>query len=301
MKKITGFLLFFIFLSIILYSLIFIFRTPKKIFLFQNFKELFTPVSYRSILFLGKMGPGYYGGENTDSIFLLYLIQNKAYIIHIPRDLIVKIDGNLYKINALYSLKKFDDLIKEINYLTGIKTKEYVVFDSYILKSLINKIGGLKVYLKYPITDAITGYTLYPGEYNLSGDWVEWVVRSRYNPEGDFYRMRNQFIILKAFKNQIENLDKDKLLEIFNLIVKSKDHYDTNISFPRFLEILNQIKNIKNNNIEEIIFDFNSGVWQAGYFDIKVDGINKVYGLIPKNGIGKYSEIREKIKEKIKD
>jgi len=302
MKRAFLFLIFFIFISIILYSSIFFIKTPKRFLIFQNFSKLFIPSSEDSILFLGKMGPGYYGGENTDAIFLVYLKDNKAYIIHIPRDLIINVDGGLYKINSLYGLRKTDRLLDEINNITGIRTKYYFVFDSYILRSMIDNIGGLDVELKYPVTDAVSGYTLYPGRYHLSGDWIEWVVRSRYNPEGDFYRMRNQFIILKSLKNQLQMMPKEKIFEILNLINKLKNHYDTNIPPTKIIEFLTKANDIKNSNIKEIIFDFNSGIWQSGYFNIKIGGQEfNVYGLIPKDGIGKYYKIRKEIREKTKD
>ncbi|MGC8981405.1 MAG: LCP family protein [Minisyncoccia bacterium] len=302
MKKASLFLIFFIFLLIILYSLIFIIKTPKKLYIFQNLQKLFTLSPEDSILFLGKMGPGYYGGENTDAIFLVYIKDNKVYIIHIPRDLIVNINGDLYKINSLYGFKKIDRLLDEVNNLTGIKTKYYIVFDSYILKTIIDKMGGLDVDLKYPVTDAVSGYTLYPGKYHLSGDWIEWVVRSRYNPEGDFYRMRNQFIILKSLKNQLEKMPEEKIFEILNLINKLRIHYDTNLPPAKILGYINKIENIKNSDIKEIVFDFNSGVWENGYFNLKIGGQEfNAYGLIPKDGIGKYYTIRKKIKESIKD
>jgi len=302
MKKAFLFLIFFVFISIISYYLIFFIKTPKRLVILQNFSELFIPSSEDSILFLGKMGPGYYGGENTDAIFLVYLKDNKAYIIHIPRDLIINVDGSLYKINSLYGLKKIDRLLDEINNITGIKTKYYIVFDSYILRSIVDNIGGLNVELKYPVTDAATGYTLYPGKYHLSGDWIEWVVRSRFHPEGDFYRMKNQFIILKSLKNQLQTMPKEKIFELFSLISRLRGHYETNINLGKIIEFLNKAKNITNNNIKEIIFDLNSGVWQSGFFNIKIDSQEfNAYGLIPKDGVGKYYKIRKEIRAKTKD
>ncbi|GIW65756.1 MAG: hypothetical protein KatS3mg094_275 [Candidatus Parcubacteria bacterium] len=295
--KSLEYLLFFIALIFFLIFLFnFIFITKKLDFIREESKLLFSfeKKSLPPVLILGKMGTGYIGGENTDSIFAMLFKNNKVYIIHIPRDLIVKIDNDLLKINSLYSLKKTDYLLSEISKLTGLNIKKYFVFDLYILKKTIDYLGGLEVDLKYPVTDAVTGYTLMPGKRKFSSSWIEFIVRSRYYPQGDFERMKNQFIILTSLKERLLNSSEYELLGLFNLILQSKNHYETNLNHSEIFKISKQIKK---SEFKEILIDLNSKLWTSDYFNIKFDF--NVSGLMPKAGIGNYEEIREEIQKKI--
>ncbi|MCS7183745.1 MAG: LCP family protein [Patescibacteria group bacterium] len=297
------------FLSLLLsiFSLIFFiylfetFTLSKKIeFIRKEIPQLFKLEKSEAVLILGKMGYGYYGGENTDAIFVVYLKNNRGYIIHIPRDLIVMVDNNeTYKINTLYSLKKIDKILFEVSSLTGIKITKYFVFDNYLLKKVVDALGGLDVDLKYPVSDALSGYTLPPGRKKLSGEWVEFVVRSRHYPQGDFTRMKNQFIIINSLKEKINSISLNEFLRLSNLIFQSKNHFETNLDYSEIFKLVSKFKKII---LKDIIIDLNSGLWRDDYFQVKLNNHSDyfyVYGLIPKDGIGKYENIRKKIKEEI--
>jgi LCP family protein required for cell wall assembly len=301
--KTVYYIIIFVLIAIIFAQIFYLLNSSKKILIYKEinnfFEEKFFYDDSKSILFLGKMGQGYKGGENTDSIFLLHIRKNKAYIIHIPRDLIVKIDDGFYKINSLYSLNKIDFLLKEISNFTGLKVENYIVFDMFVLKKTIDALGGLEVELKYPVTDAITGYTLPSGKHKLNGEWVEFVVRSRYYPQGDFTRMENQFIIIKSLKERLKKLSTAELLNIINVFISSKNHFQTNLNYPQLISFVKYIYKIK--DIEEINFDLSSNLWQDGFYFINIDNSFKVeaYGLLPKNGTGEYSIFRKEIKKRI--
>jgi LCP family protein required for cell wall assembly len=273
----------------------------KKIeFIRTNAKNLIQLENLEPIIFLGKMGYGYSGAENTDSIFILYPhYQNKKiFIIHIPRDLLINLDGDSYKINSLYAFGKLNKILDEASQISGLKIKKYVIFDSYLLKEVVDSLGGLEVDLKYPVVDAVSGYTLLPGKRKLNGEWVEFVVRSRYYPQGDFTRMENQFIIIKSLKNKLINLSVNDFINLVSLVTKSQKHLQTNLSYSEIFYLYNKLKNY---DIDDILLDLNTNLWVSGEFKIKIDNQNYVYsfGLIPKDGIGEYKAIRDKIKEKI--
>jgi len=296
-------LIAFILISIFLFLIFDVFSSNKKIlFIRESVGEFFKQENTEAILVLGKMGAGHYGSENTDAMLVLYLKDDKVFIIHIPRDLIVNINGENYKINSLYGFKKINELLKEVSLFTGIKVRKYIVFDNYILKEVVNKLGGLKVTLIYPVTDAVSGYTLKPGTYILNGEWVEFVVRSRYYPDGDFTRMKNQFIIIKSLKAQLSKEPLDKLLKIANDVIKMRNHYETNLEYAELLSFLNKLTKIPAENFKEIHLGYDKNLWSDGYFNIKINSHSaEAYGLIPKNGEGEYSTIRSIIKEKIKE
>lgn len=298
MKKLFSFLIF-ILIFIFIFLLNNLTLTKKINFVRNKLPELLKLEKPEVYLFLGKMGYGYQGGENTDSIFVVYLKNNKAYFIYIPRDLIIKIDNDFYKINSLYSLKKIDQLLLEISKLTGLKIQKYIVFDIHLIKKIVDILGGLEVNLIYSVTDAVSGYTLSAGPKKLNSEWVEFVIRSRYYPQGDFARMKNQFIIIQSLKKRLKNISVSEYLKLTNLIFQSeRSHIETNLNYS---EILNLINKLKNAELKDIILDFNSNLWIDDYFQIKINNGNYFYvsGLIPKDGIGKYDQIRERIKKEI--
>lgn len=307
MRRGLKILIVFIFISIIVFLLSdFLFSDKKVIFVKRELENTLDKIlnieESEAILILGKMGGWHYGAENTDSIFVLYLKNNFLFIIHIPRDLLVKIGEDFYKINTLWELKKRDELLKEVSLFTGLKIKKYVVFDSFLLKSLIDKIGGLRITLIYPVTDAVSGYTLKPGTYVLNGEMVEFVARSRYYPEGDFTRMKNQFIIIKSLKEQLAKENLENLLRLANFIIGLKNHYETNLSYSEIIRLINKISKIPGEKFKEINLGYDKNIWLDGSFEIKINNHKVIaYGLIPQNGAGEYSTIRKLIREKIKE
>lgn len=303
MKHHLSILILFIFLSgFFLLISTFIHADKKILFVKQNLENFFVPQDTNVFLFLGKMSGDHYGSENTDAIFLIYLKDNHIFVIHIPRDLIVKINDKFYKINSLYGLKKKEELLREVTNFSGIKTTKYILVDSYLMRSVIDQLGGLKIKLTYPVTDAVSGYTLKPGTYTFSGEWVEFVARSRYYPDGDFTRMKNQFIIIKSLKEQLAKEPLEKLLKISAFVINAKGHYETNLSFDEIIKLIKKFSKISSDNIKEIHIGYDKNIWQDGYYEINFGQQNYVaYGLFPKNGVGEYTTIRAIIREKIKE
>lgn len=299
--KILAIFIFLTIISLLIFDLVF---SDRKIIFIKELKEKIEESLYKeeAILFLGKMGGYHYGAENTDAIFVVYLKEDHLFIIHIPRDLLVNINGDFYKINSLWGLNKKEELLREVSLITGLKIKKYIVIDSYLIKSVVNQIGGLKVNLIYPVTDAVSGYTLKPGLHVLSGEWVEFVVRSRYYPDGDFTRMKNQFIIIKSLKEQLSKEPVEKLLSLVNFVIGLKNHYETNLSYGEIIKLLGIVGKIPNKNFKEILVGYDKNLWQDGNFEIKINNHKDfAYGLIPQNGAGEYSTIRKIIREKIKE
>ncbi|GIW66130.1 MAG: hypothetical protein KatS3mg095_0028 [Candidatus Parcubacteria bacterium] len=299
--KSLVYLVFFIFFSFFIFNLVNFLLLSKKIeFIREDSKIIFKleKNNLEPILVLGKMGKNYQGGENTDSIFVVYIRNKTTNIIHIPRDLIIDINGSFYKINSLYSLKKTDVLLSEVSKLTGLKIKKYFVFDIYFIKKIVDSLGGLEVDLKYPVTDAVSGYTLMPGKKKFNGEWIEFIIRSRFYPQGDFDRMKNQFIIINSLKERLSNISPTELLNLINLTFQLKNHFETNLNYSEISKLVNRIKKTK---FKEILIDFNSNLWISNYYEIKINDQSffGVYGLEPKDGIGKYDKIREKIQKEI--
>jgi len=287
-----------IFLVLILISLFFF--SSQDTFLINNFSSLFSSGDF-SLLLLGKPGPGYIGSENTDSIMVLYYSKknNKVFLIPIPRDLIVKNEnGDLEKINALYGKKKINLLLRKAEEFTGLRIKNYFAIDLKLITSLVDFLGGLEIDLDEPVTDAVTLYTLPAGRQKLNGDLVELVLRSRYHPEGDFFRQKNQIKVIIAFKNKINSLNSEEKLSLMKFLENKNYLYQTNMSKQELLSLVINIKDLKNLEIEPIILSTKNGFLSFGSFNIY--NTENVYGLYPSLGIDNYDKIKFYFQSKIK-
>jgi LCP family protein required for cell wall assembly len=287
-----------IFLALILISIFFL--SSQSTFLINNFSFLLSPGDF-SLLLLGKPGPGYIGSENTDSIMVLYYSQknNKVFLIPIPRDLIVKDEnGNLEKINALYEKKKINLLLKKAEEFTGLRIKNYFAVDLKLIISLVDFLGGLEVNLDEPVTDAVTLYTIPPGKQKLNGDLIELVLRSRYHPEGDFFRQKNQMKVIIALKNKINSLSPEEKLSLMKFLENKNYLYQTNMSKQELLSLAMKIKDLKNLEFEPMILSTKNGLLSSGYFNIY--NTENVYGIYPSSGIDNYDKIRFYFQSKIK-
>lgn len=245
-----------------------------------------------TFLLLGKPGPGYIGSENTDSIIAVYYRpdKNKLFLIPIPRDLIVYNEKNeLEKINALYGKRKIKLLLEKASAYTGLKINHYFAIDLELVKKLVDELGGLEIVLDKPIVDAVTLYTLPAGKYKLNGYFIELVLRSRYNPEGDFFRIENQMKVLKAFKEKIANSTNQEKIELLRFLEKYKYHWETNLDKKELLKMSLMIRDFSNLEIIPLIITPHSGLLTSGYFNIY--NSQYVYGIFPRSGIDNYKAI----------
>jgi len=282
----------FIIVSFLGLVLFFIFSFSKKnIFLLNNFSYLDSEDF--TLLLLGKPGPGHIGSENTDSIIVVYYQQknNRVFLIPIPRDLIVKDEkGNLEKINALYEKKKISLLLKKAEEFTDLKIKNYLVIDLNLVTSLVDFLGGLEIELDEPVTDAVTLYTIPKGRQKLNGDLIELVLRSRYHPEGDFFRQKNQIKFLIALKERIVSLSPEEKLNLMKFLESKRYFWQTNLSKQEILSLALKIKNLKDIQIIPITFSLKNGLLASAYFNIY--NTQNVYGVYPQGGIDNYDKIR---------
>ena len=115
----------------------------------------------------------------------------KASMLSIPRDTFTGTNPDTgtpyYKINNAYRMGQDpENAVKEVNEITGLDIKYYVLINTNVLKELVDAIGG--VYFDVPIDMHYTWDTeqdlyidLKKGYQLLDGDKAEQVVRFRHN------------------------------------------------------------------------------------------------------------------------
>ena len=283
-------LILFIFLLVSLSS-------PKKYFFQQGFKNMMSIGGARNILLLGKPGFGYNGGENTDSLILLNIEGNSAFLIYIPRDLILKNNNEQYKINSLIALSKEKELLREVEKVTGLSVNSYIEYDLYLARKIIDSVGGIDVRLSSPVVDAVSGFALYSGSHHLNGEMAEFVLRSRYARDGDFFRMKNQFEVIRALKQKVQSLPREDVLKLIKVLNANNRHYQTNLNPLDLLGFLADMEKVDFGKTKKIILGFETKLWVDGSYKISLGKgySGRAYGLVPKEGIGQYGEIRNYI------
>lgn len=253
----------------------------------------------KTILILGKPGENYNGANNTDTIILLHLdrSKNKIYLISIPRDfLISESDGKLTKINSLYGNKKTDLLLQKIEEITGLKPQGYIVFDLTFVKQLTDFLGGIDLTIENPIVDAVSKFSLAPGKYHINSEWAEFIIRSRYAPEGDFFRIKNQHQFIFALWQKIHSLPKKDFLSLIRFIFTERKHWETNLNITELYKLWSEVKAYNTENFSSIVLNFATGLLQDGLF---LTRRGKEYGILPKAGVVKYEEIKSWLQSQI--
>lgn len=316
-------------IGLVLFFLFFAQARPKEYLFSYNTEDSSDKESIKTknpslnILFLGIVGEGSRGELLTDTIFVVHLdLSNKKIaMISIPRDLWVQAPSlsREIKINDLYNLenqgKNFSQatasiLIKQkVKEITGLPINHTIILELEGFKKLIDVIGGIDIWLEKDIFDPSLINPHNPSEIfylaagwrHLDGDLAIKFVRTRYAPEGDFYRIQHQQQIIAALKNKLT-----ELADVWNLITwlriwqSLNNHFIADLDFNALWQIFNLIKDISADQIEYIKITNRppDQLLKTTTFSDASSGQN-IYILIPQEGFEKYQGIQNYIEEKI--
>lgn len=272
-----------------------------------------------NILLLGIPGSGFNGALLTDSIMLLHLdfTQKKVTAISFPRDLWVQIphSNQQSKLNALYALsnnqkKSFPQttsyqLIQEkIEEISNLKIDYIVIFDLTGFSKLVDALGGINIWLDQEMFDPnlvnphnpSEMFELHPGWNYLDGATAVKFVRTRYASSGDFYRMNNQHLILKALWEKVNQLSHVwNLMSWLKIYESLANHYITNLNFNTLWEIFNLFKDLKEEQIKFLSITNrppDNLLISASRTETQDNATSTVYLLLPKAGFENYQEIQ---------
>ena len=191
----------------------------------------------------------------------------EASMLSIPRDTFIgdsRNSASVYdKINSVYNGNRNpEDTLKEVNELTGLDIKNYVLIDTKALVELVDAIEGVNFYvpidMKYDDYSQELHVDLKEGWQTLNGDQVEQLVRFRHNNDGssysyeygneDFGRMKTQREVIMAIAKQtiqLKNVTEiGKILDITNKYVK------TNMDFESLKDYIPYAINMNTENIK---------------------------------------------------
>ena len=191
----------------------------------------------------------------------------KAVLLSIPRDTFVgktKTKADSYdKLNAIYQISGPEGAMKEVNKVTGLNLKKYIVISNNALIELVDEIGGVEFDvpddMDYDSYSQDLHIHLKKGYQKLDGEQAEGLVRFRKNNDGttysgehekdDFGRMQTQQEFLKAVAEQ--TLQAKNITKIGALIDVVKNNITTNIkNWDEIKEYIPYIVDFNTNNLE---------------------------------------------------
>ncbi len=253
-----------------------------------------------SFLLLGKVGTGqggqWHNASNLADVIMIVDYQSDEKIIHLvslPRDLYGEFGNISFKINELIWRNEINEVLKKLPEISDAETDKYAIIDLAIVRKFIDGIGGIKINLPSKIVDSISGYSLNAGKHHLNGEDSIWILRNRYSREGDFFREKNQHLIIEAILNRYRTLNSVEKMKLSLSLGKDIEKIKTNIGFSQLLSLNSNINEIK---IKGTTLDFSTGLLISSSTPV---GNSSAYILIPKAGINNYEEIKKFINSQI--
>ncbi len=261
-----------------------------------------------NILLLGMGGTNHPGGMLTDTIIVASIdpVNKKMAFLSIPRDLYVKIPGAGYnKINYAYAYGEQNSKTtgggaalskKVVSEILDLPIHYYIRLDFQGFTKFIDTIGGVDVNVEkalydpyYPASNMVDydPFSISAGEHHLNGATALKYARSR-ETTSDFDRSKRQQQVMVAAKDKTLSLGVlANPAKINNILQILGDHLRTDIQTWEMEKIFTIIKDINSDNIVNKVIDNSSdGLLTSG-------AIEGGYYLIPKAGIGNYSQIQK--------
>lgn len=223
-------------------------------------------------------------GLRTDSIMYMKYdtVNNKLYMISIPRDTYTY---NIYankKINNIYTGgKHVDALVEEVENMLDVNIDYYCVMNLNLITEIVKKINGLDIKIEKDVwkKNKKTGQWylfLKAGQQTLNAKQVEKLVRNRDYREGDIEREKVQRqVMIELIKNVLQSENILKLPSIVNTVVTNTN---TNITAREALAYASEIKELDLDNVTSTV-----APWE--YYDlngvsyVKVDN-NKAASIV---------------------
>ncbi len=158
----------------------------------------------------------------ADSIhfFSLRISTRSVFLFSIPRDTYTEIPGIGYdRINHSLSKGGISKLIESVEQLLAVRVDHYIVVRYQAFERLIDELGGLNIYVEYPMKCPNPGTkgdtTIAPGTQTLDGEKILCYIRYRNHPKGDIARVNRQQQVLLRLGSKLSQMSFAQLLRIY--------------------------------------------------------------------------------------
>ncbi len=179
---------------------------------------------------------------------------DKAFLLSIPRDTRVYMEGNGYdKINHAYAFGGHELTKKTVESLLDVPMDYYIVVDVHAFEQMIDAIGGVDIdidqRMKYEDPwddDGGLVIDLYPGRQHLNGEQAMEYVRYR-DEEGDIGRIARQQKFMQALLDQAAS--PRLLFKLPALLEAVKSAVHTNLSTVDLLRFAAMLKKVREHEL----------------------------------------------------
>lgn len=139
-------------------------------------------------------------GERTDTILVLTKPKHGASsLISIPRDSLVQVDDQLLKINAVYQNYGRQELVRQIEDITGFAIDHVMKMSFGGLTDIVDALGGVQLCYDADVDDEKSELHWTAGCHVADGKTALAFSRMRYSdPKGDFGRAERQRQVIGA-------------------------------------------------------------------------------------------------------
>lgn len=144
-------------------------------------------------------------GFRTDTILILTQPRHGASsLVSVPRDYLIKEDGEAMKINALAYTSGYKSLTAHIEEITGNKIDHVAIIKFGGLRELVDAIGGVELCYDDDVDDPNSGMIWTSGCHHADGGAALAFSRMRYSdPKGDFGRAERQRQVIGAISKKV--------------------------------------------------------------------------------------------------
>lgn len=199
-------------------------------------------------------------GIRTDTIIYVKYdtVNNKLYMMSIPRDTYIDHPLTKDKINTIYRGGKYkEEFIDVIENMLDVKIDYYAVINLKVVSEIVEEIGGLKITLDDEVwkldKKANKWYLAFPkGEQTLNAKQVETLVRNRDYAKGDIERGNMQRkVIVALIKNLMTPKTLFKIMDIKDVVLSNTDTNATIREMMKYVDEINEVdlKNIKSTSM----------------------------------------------------
>ncbi len=166
--------------------------------------ELNVVIAARDIDYCGPAtpcGPG----RRTDTILFVRLVGSRAWVIAVPRDTMVRVEGYQGKVNAAFGFLGPDGLERAVSELVGFRVDRHMIFTLDLVARVVDMVGGIDVTLPAPMDyddNAANLHIHFPkGRVHLNGADAVKYMRFRGWEGSDLGRLdRIKEVMLKVLK-----------------------------------------------------------------------------------------------------
>jgi polyisoprenyl-teichoic acid--peptidoglycan teichoic acid transferase len=202
--------------------------------------------------------------KRSDTMMVVhYNPQNeKVYVLSIPRDTRVKVNGHYEKINAAHAIGGPETAIKTVEKLLDIEINYYAKINYKGFRECIDAIGGVDVVVPHDMDYDAWDISIHfkKGEnVHLDGEQAERFVRWRKNNNGEGYAMGDLGRISTQQEFMMKVVEKLKtpagMVRVIPLVNTASQYIETNMDSKNMLAYALKINGVEAANIERKILD----------------------------------------------